>query len=955
VGNRAQQVSIDVLGPLRAIADGGRDVTPTGVLQRRLLSLLVLHRGQLVSTDAAIEALWPGALPADPAAALQNHMSRLRRLLPGELIASVGDGYRIDPGVLDVDADRLGRFVAEGASPEDVQAILGRWRGPAYVDLADCDAAVAEAVRLEELRIRALEICAEARLAAGDTDGLVAELHALVDAAPLRERPRALLIETLVSTGRQAEALRVYDDFRRVLGTELGIEPSAALTARHTELLAGRPPERVGAIEAGWAPATRLVHPAASLIGREQFLEEADQRIRAGRLVTLVGAGGVGKTRLLVELGHRLLAEQPTRPVVLCELAIGDAASAVEVVAAALGVDARPGVRLADRVADVLGPAVAVLLFDNCEHVIEPVAALAEQLLARCPHVRIVATSRERLRVAGEHVLVVPTLGLGDVAAPAVQLFVERARAVCPGFEPDRDALERIAGIVARLDGLPLAIELAAARLHTHDLDEVAAGLDDRFAMLTAGHRTSARHGSLAAAVAWSFGLLPPDLQETFADLAVFAGPFTADDAAAVAGISAADAARVLVELLERSLVMRAPGRRYMLLETLRAFGLDQLQSTGRATIVAERHADHQAAWLAGAHRRLLEPGNDALPEIEAALPELRSALGWALERGRTDLAGRLAVHLLDYGFFRLRPDVLAWTERVLAADPVESAPLAAGLGGVGACAAWMDGDLPECGRRSWRAWELAEQAGGPLTAHVLTAQASFELFEGDLAAAADHYHQAAEQRLPSDPARSLVAAASEILARSYARDDVAAAELAAALLERVPDDTCYAAYAWYCAGEADMVVDPARARQRLSRAIALAERTGASFVYGVAGASKASLDARSGDAHEAAADYRRLILHWRRAGVWSTQWTMLRSIAALLARLGRFHDAAVLEGAIRATLAGHRIFGDDEVALGELSATLLAELGEDAYAAARRAGAGLDGDAAVEHALAVL
>jgi hypothetical protein len=207
----------------------------------------------------------------------------------------------------------------------------------------------------------------------------------------------------------------------------------------------------------------------------------------------------------------------------------------------------------------------------------------------------------------------------------------------------------------------------------------------------------------------------------------------------------------------------------------------------------------------------------------------------------------------------------------------------------------------------------------------------------------------------PHDPARPIVSGSSEILALSYAGRDATATERVEALLARVPPDTCYAAYVWYCAGEADMSANPERARTRHARALEIAERTHTSFVIGTAGASKASLDARDGDPAQAAADYRRLILHWRRAGMWSTQWTMLRSIAGLLARLGKHRDAAVLEGAIRATLAGHRIFGADEVTLNALSRTLEDAMGPAAYADAVRTGANLDGDAAVEHALAVL
>jgi tetratricopeptide (TPR) repeat protein len=262
---------------------------------------------------------------------------------------------------------------------------------------------------------------------------------------------------------------------------------------------------------------------------------------------------------------------------------------------------------------------------------------------------------------------------------------------------------------------------------------------------------------------------------------------------------------------------------------------------------------------------------------------------------------------------------------------------------------------VAECGVRAQHALALAERSGAPIPVEVITGLASYELFEGRLANARAMYRRAADTPAPHDPARPLMAAASEILARAYAREDTDAAALAEQMIAEVPADTPYAAYTWYCAGEADLAVDPERARQRFARALEIAERTHASFVVGTAGASKASIDARTGDPEAAAADYRRLIDHWRRAGMWSTQWTMLRSIAGLLGRLGRFRDAAVLVGAIRATIAGHRVFGADEVALEQLSRTLASELGPEAYAVALREGSVLDGNAAVEHALLAL
>ena len=495
------------------------------------------------------------------------------------------------------------------------------------------------------------------------------------------------------------------------------------------------------------------------------------------RLVTLVGPGGVGKTRLLIEIGRRLRDAAPERPVVMCELATASDESALDVVAASLTIDGRPGVPTSERLAGVLADAEAVLLLDNCEHVLEPVAGLVERLLGACPHVTIVTSSRERLRVSGEHLYVVPPLPTHDGHAPAVELFVQRARAVAPGFEPDAGELAALVEIATRLDGLPLAIELAAARMHTHDVAEVAAGLDDRFLLLSFGHRTSSRHGSLGAAVEWSFGLLDDHLQRFFADLAVFAGSFCAADAAAVCAVDVAAATIALHQLSERSLVTRAPDRRFVLLETLRAFGAEQLAAAGRAGEAAERHARHQVAWIEGAHERLLEdsPGRAAIVEIDAAIPELRAALDWLLGNGEVELAGRLMAALHDYGFLRLRPDVLAWAERVTEADPDDRSPWAPLVWSVSAYAAWAAGDVQEIGVRSGRALRACERAGRDVPPMVAESWASYELFEGRLAEAADWFRRGFDAAV-DDRARRLIAASAEVLALAYAsRPDGAA------------------------------------------------------------------------------------------------------------------------------------------------------------------------------------
>jgi sugar phosphate isomerase/epimerase len=558
------------------------------------------------------------------------------------------------------------------------------------------------------------------------------------------------------------------------------------------------------------------------------------------------------------------------------------------------------------------------------------------------------------LRVKGELVLRVPSLPPGDDdAAPAVRLFVDRARAVAPDFELTADALLTVGEITKRLDGLPLAIELAAARLHTHSLAEVAAGLDERFSLLSSGYRTSTRHGSLRAAVSWSFDLLDERLQRLLDELSVFAGPFTAADAEAVCTLDPPPRLDDLTQLVERSLVTRTAGGRYALLETLRAFGTEHVATAGTTDALRDRHAQHFVDWVEDADGHLLDAGPEPLASIEAALPDLRAALDWLLSNDRIDLASRLIAALRDYGFFRPRPDVLQWADRVIAADP-DGTDARSSLVHVASCyGAWMVGDVARSHTISERGFELAERADRPVPPEVTTTCGTIALIDGRLDDAMAWYARAVPEAVEvGDVAQRLFTSATEILALAYAGDERARPAADALLAEIGDAGTSYAAYTWYCAGEADIGIDDDRARLRFTRAIELAQETGASLVVGLAGASRASVEARVGDPRVAAEEYRWLIPHWRRSGVWSTQWTMLRSIAMLLERLGRHREAAVLEGAVRATAEGHRIYGADEAALAELSARLRSTLGEAGYDAARRDGERLAGDAAADLAL---
>lgn len=938
------RLEVRVLGPLQVTAPDGRDVTPTGPLGRRLLALLVLRRGRVTPVDLAAEALWPDT-SHEHGGALQSQVSRLRRGLPDGVIDSVDGGYRLRPEAVRLDADELAALLIgtkpDAAATAELDRLLAAWHGPAYPELADTDDGREEAARLGELGVRAAEFRATARLADGRLDGLSADLWRLAAEHPYRERPRALLMRVLVAEGRRAEALLVYDEFRRLLADELGVDPSAELAAAHVALLADP-------VVPAWTPPTRVPVPATRLIGRDELLADVLFRCGTGRLVTLVGPGGVGKTRLALEVAGRLRDAAPDRSVIFCELAGADGVTAVDTVAAALGIDARPGEPMGKRLVTMLAEPPVTLVLDNCEHVLEPIAELVVTLLAGCPRLTLVVTTRERLRVPGEQVVPTAPLEVAGTEGPAWELFIERARAASPGFDPGSG--EEVAEIVRRLDGLPLAIELAAARLHTHDLAEVAAGLDRRLGFLASGFRSAGRHASLGAAVAWSYGLLEPGLQTCFASLSVFAGPFGVRDAAAVAPGDPHTVEEALTGLVERSLLQRT-GRRYLMLETLREFGAEQLEATGQRDEVAERHAHHQIGWVDAARHQARQPGAAGFVSIDAGVPELRNALAWLLAHGRVDDAGHLVVSLFEYCLLRLRPDVMLWSATVVEVDPADASRWASQLWAMRAYAAWMQGRMTDIGSFADRAVALA---GESLPFETAAIRGNAALFRGDLQEAADWYRRGIAA---SDPGSvtTVFLEATLLLALSYAGDPLAP-RMAESLLAGVGDQvTPHAAYAWFCAGEAMLGSDPALARRRLGRAMELAQATNASFVTGVAGSSHASLDARDGDPVEAAGAYLQLIQHWRRAGMWSTQWTMLRSITGLLVRLGQFREAAVLEGAVRASSGGHRIFGADEDALLAIGARLRTVLGPEAYEAARRAGAGLDWDGAVDHALVCL
>ncbi|WP_018655953.1 BTAD domain-containing putative transcriptional regulator [Actinomadura flavalba] len=648
-----------VLGPVTAWTDAGVPVPVPGRQVRALLADLLAHDGASVPADRLIDDLWGDAPPANPPAALSVKVSQLRRALedaePGAraLVESTPGGYALRLGTGGSDAREFHALLAEGGA-DALGRALALWRGPAFADVADAPFARAAAAHLAELRITAVEDCAQARLERGEHAALAAALAADVAAHPLRERLVGLHLRALYGAGRQSEALAAYERLRAALADELGLDPGPELVALHRAILTQDP--------ALSAPATGNlpVHPTP-LIGRDAALTDVRALLETDRLVTLAGPGGVGKTRLALAAAGAVPGE-----VWFVELAALDrGADVAEAITAVLGLHDRADPPPPDRLVTALRGRRALLVLDNCEHVLDEVAGVVVRLLAGAPGVRVLATGREPLDVPGETVWSVPPLDVpppgADAAAlaasGAVALFNERARAADRSFAVTPD----VAVLCRRLDGIPLALELAATRVRALGTAGLVARLDDRFRLLATGHRGAPpRHRTLHAMIDWSWELLDEPDRAVLARLAVFADGCTPEAAGQVCDGDVLDA---LVRLVDRSLVTRADGPRYRLLESVAAYALTRLDPAAEAAARA-RHA----AYYAGLAERteLRGPAQlDGLDLLDAEAANLRAASDAAVRAGDAATALRLALALAWYRLLRGR-----WTEarRTLAA-----------------------------------------------------------------------------------------------------------------------------------------------------------------------------------------------------------------------------------------------------------------------------------------------
>ncbi|GAB3660781.1 BTAD domain-containing putative transcriptional regulator [Glycomyces tarimensis] len=658
-------MKVGILGPFEVRTDDGVLADVSGARLRGLLTALALETGRVVPKSALVDWIWGEHPPADAANALQRLVSRLRKILPEGALEGHTDGYRLAVEPESVDAVRFERLLARARTDERPRRAkllgeaLGLWRGAAMQDIGLHGSAAfdAAATRLEGLRLSALEDRFEAEIALGRGAELVTELTDLVAAHPMRERLVAALMRALIAAGRDTEALLVYQRTSETLAEALGVDPSPELSALHVALLRGE----VGRREENRK--TNLRAELTSYVGKDADVAAVRELIAAHRLTTLIGPGGSGKTRLATETARTLLDELPDGTWLVELAAIGADGDVAQATLAGLGLrDALlgevPGMEPTDRLIAALRERETLLILDNCEHVIESAAAFAHRLLGECRRLRILATSREPLGITGEALWPVMPLALpADDAdpdaiesAPAVRLLRDRAGAVRGELAANPATLATMVRLCRALDGMPLAIELAAARLRTMSIEQLANRLDDRFRLLTGGSRTALpRHRTLRAMVDWSWELLTDAERTVLRRISVFAGGASLEAAECVCAGGAVEPEQVLellTALTEKSLLVaegeEAP--RYRMLGTIREYAAQRLEEADESKPARRAHIAYFTELAETAEPRLR--GAEQLHWLETLNTErdnISSAMRGAIAAGEAQPAMRLA------------------------------------------------------------------------------------------------------------------------------------------------------------------------------------------------------------------------------------------------------------------------------------------------------------------------
>jgi predicted ATPase/DNA-binding SARP family transcriptional activator len=965
-------LELRVLGPVEVVR-AGQTVATGGPKPRLVLAMLAARRGSVVSTERLCEELWPDDAPADPAGVLQSIVSRLRRILrPDAEIVARPPGYVLELAEERVDAGRFESLCAQAARASDprvaissLEDALGCWRGGAFEEFADLDWARREAVRLEELRATANEDLLEARLASGEDAALVGELESLVADHPLRERAWRLLIVALYRSGRTAEALRRASALRLLLKEELGLTPSPAFAALESQILTDDPTLLGAGASAEPRPIThRLPVETTPLVGREELVAQVIARVRRDRLLTLTGPGGVGKTRVALRVATEL-CDEFGGDVFMVELAsVRDPSSTVAAIATAVDVQQRQHLSIEESLMEYLRGRSALLVLDNCEHLRATIAPVVDRLLSWCPDVTILATSREVLGLPGEQLWRVGPLAILPLGtdltvlseSPAVRLFVERARSANADFTLGPDNADAVAEIVRRLDGLPLAIELAAARVRAMSPAALAQRLDRRFDLLD-GAQTSMieRHRTLHDLVTWSHDLLDENEQHLFARLCVFVGSFGLDAVEAVCNVVSADASKtsvLLANLVDKSMVqlVNDDQPRYRLLETLREFGGDRLSQAEREA-VRERHAHWYLAEAERTARALTGPEEpEAVATLDRDLDNLRATHVWSIEHGDTDVALRLVAALREYAFRRMRAELTGWADaatKLPGAEQHERYPVVLATSAYGR---FVRGDLEGAIELGERALAASERTGHETSGLAERALGNALFYRGQVADIFAWSDQMLESARSGSPARLAHALYMRSVAATSIGDSVMGAELAneaLAVAESCKSPTALA-QAYYALGLGREATDPVQAAIDLQLAVELARDAGNRWIEAFALTEVLWLEARHGRPREALARYADVIDLWYRGGDWANQWLSLRHVFGILVQLRAYLGAATLHGALTAAGAAYALpfEATDAEHITALGSILRERLGAAAFASAVRRGAMLrDGE----------
>ncbi len=976
-----QDVEVRVLGPVE-VRVGGRAVPIGSRKQRVVLAALAVEDNRLVSTDALTELLWGDrSVPPSVRVTLRSLVSRLRRALgpAGGCIGARDGGYVLRVDQAAVDTVRFERGLARGrdqlAAGHAADAVgtlrdaLALWRGPAHAELDGHEFARPAAHRLEQARLAAVEDLVDAELRAGLTADALDRAEGQVAAHPLRERAWGQLMLARYRSGRQADALAAYRTVHALLRDELGVAPTPTLVELEARILRQDPLlfDDGGAVHAPGRAGPDLPTAATPLVGRSAELGELAGVLAESRLLTLTGTGGVGKTRLALRLATDVtpVHDGGVRLVELAPLDrdAGDGAVLVEV-ASAFGVataGAGAPAEIVQRIADHVGDRRVLLVVDNCEHVVDAVARTLDALRRRCSRLTVLATSREPLGVAGEVARAVAPLSLpppeaGEVAdlagSDAVALFRQRARAVCADFELDADNAAAVARICRRLDGIPLALELAAARMRVLAAEQIAARLDDRFALLTAGERTaSPRQRTLRAAMEWSHRLLTADEQVVLRRLAAFATSFDLDAAEAVAGDGGEPGrvADLVFRLVDKSVVATRRRRgavRFALLETVRSYASERLADAGETAVVRARHRAHYVG-LAREQRRVWGAGWDSAlwhRRVAAEEENFRAAVSSALADDDHDGALLLLSGLwVHWAWAAGRAEAVGWLRRVVdgpGTDIVARSECAIGLAVL--LRWWEVGDPEQSVSLFARAAELAEEADDDACRFwARYFRAEFRMLTGDRDGARADYLDALRWAVPRSSA-GWCSYSFGWIAMGSGDATAARAEFARAVDLSGPDDLvrphALAALAPLLAGH-----DRAGASAAAAGALASARQfplPGVHVMALVRAAQAYVLCEQDDAARDIVAELFEL---QHRLGNLQFRAESFEVVAVLAARSGNDRAAARLLGAggtVRATRteddAGVRVLGDVVEATRR---RVLAALGAEAYG--REAGAG--------------